>query len=117
MYSYEKLLLSFDVILDTFPFGGFISAFDAISCNKCIVTLPGNKLYGRVTQGLYKHMNAGLEESLIAKDENNYVELALKIAKYPPFRRKLEKLIGENKYKLYENRESIEEWYNLIINS
>ena len=114
MYSYEKFLLACDVILDTFPFGGCISTFDTISCNKCMITLPGNKLYGRFTQGLYKYMDAGLEDHLIAKDENNYIELALRVATYPALRRSLEKKIKDNKNKIYENRESIEEWYQLI---
>ena len=110
-YSYEKYILSCDVILDTFPFGGCISTFDAFSCNKCVITLPGNKLYGRFTQGLYKKMGF---EDLIVKDENSYAELALKIATYPPIKRSFENKIATNKYKLYEDKESINEWYEFI---
>jgi predicted O-linked N-acetylglucosamine transferase (SPINDLY family) len=113
-YAYEKLLLSCDVILDTFPFGGCISTFDAFSCNKCVVTLPGNKQYGRFTQGLYQHMGFN---DLIVKDEDSYVELALKIATYPAIRRSLEKKIADNKYKLYENKEVIDEWYTFLKNT
>ena len=112
-YSYEKLMLSCDVILDTFPFGGCISTFDAFSCNKCVVTMTGNKLYSRFTQGLYKRMGF---EDLIVKDEDAYVELAIKIATYPPIRRQLENKIATNKYKLYEDKEAINEWYNFIKN-
>jgi len=112
-YSYEKLILSCDVILDTFPFGGCISTLDAFCCNKCVVTLPGNKLYGRFTQGFYNIMGGGFDE-LISKDENDYIKNALKVATYPPFRRSLENKIANNKYKLYENKESIDEWYNFL---
>ena len=118
-FSYEKLLLSCDVILDTSPFGGCISTYDAFNCNKCVLTLPGNKLYGRFTQGLYKFMedknnSQGTFTDLIAKNEDNYVELALKIAAYPAFRRTLEKKIAEMKHVLYENQEAVDEWYALI---
>lgn len=110
-YSYEKLILSCDVILDTFPFGGCISTYDAFSCNKCIVTMAGNKLYSRFTQGLYKKMGF---EDLIVKDEDSYAELACKIATYPPIRRLLENKIATNKYKLYEDKEAINEWYAFL---
>ena len=110
-YSYEKIILSCDVILDTFPFGGCITSFDAFSCNKCVITLPGNKLYGRFTQGLYKKMGF---TDLIAKDEDSYAELAHNIATYPPIRRSFENKIAINKHKIYEDKESIIEWYNFI---
>ena len=114
-YSYERLLLSCDVILDTFPFGGCISTYDAFSCNKCIVTFPGNKLSGRFTQGLYNKMErCMLFDEIIAKDEITYIEAALKVATYPAYRRSLEKKIADNKYKLYEDSESIEEWYQFL---
>jgi predicted O-linked N-acetylglucosamine transferase (SPINDLY family) len=113
LYGYEKLLLSFDVILDTHPFGGCISTFDAFSCNKCVITLPCNKLYGRFTQGMYTKM--GMTE-LIVKDQDKYVELALKIATYPTLRRELEHKIGLNKHLLYEDKESIDEWANFLKN-
>jgi predicted O-linked N-acetylglucosamine transferase (SPINDLY family) len=110
-YGYEKLILSCDVILDTSPFGGFISTFDAFSCNKSVVTMPGNKLYGRITQGLYKQMGF---EDLIVNNQEAYIELAIKIATYPPIKRSFENKIALNKDKLYENKESIQEWYDLI---
>jgi predicted O-linked N-acetylglucosamine transferase (SPINDLY family) len=113
MYAYEKLILSCDVILDTFPFGGCITTFDAFSCNKCVITLPGDKLCGRFTQGLYNRMTSNFED-LIKTDENKYIEAALKVATYPPFRRTLEKRIADNKHKLYEDKASIEEWYQFF---
>jgi hypothetical protein len=112
-YSYEKFMLACDVLLDTFPFGGLISTYDAFSCNKCLITLPGNKAYGRFTQGLYKRMGF---EDLIATTEENYVELAMKIATYPPLRRHFEKRIADNKHKLYQDEEAINEWYNFLKN-
>jgi hypothetical protein len=115
-YSYERLILSCDIILDTFPFGGCISTFDAFSCNKCVITLPGNKLYGRFTQGLYTIMGNGLEE-LIAKDEIDYIKLAMKIAAYPPLRRSFENKIATNKNKIYENKQAVQEWYEFLKNT
>jgi predicted O-linked N-acetylglucosamine transferase (SPINDLY family) len=112
-YSYEKFMLACDVLLDTFPFGGLISTYDAFSCNKCLITLPGNKAYGRFTQGLYKRMGF---EDLIATTEENYVELAMKIATYPPLRRHFEKRIADNKHKLYQDEEAVNEWYNFLKN-
>lgn len=112
-YSYEKFMLACDVLLDTFPFGGLISTYDAFSCNKCLITLPGNKAYGRFTQGLYKRMGF---EDLIATTEENYVELAMKVATYPPIRRHFEKRIADNKHKLYQDEEAINEWYNFLKN-
>jgi predicted O-linked N-acetylglucosamine transferase (SPINDLY family) len=115
-YSYERLILSCDIILDTFPFGGCISTFDAFSCNKCVITLPGNKLYGRFTQGLYTIMGNGLEE-LIAKDEIDYIKLAMKIATYPPLRRSFENKIATTKNKIYESKQAVQEWYEFLKNT
>jgi predicted O-linked N-acetylglucosamine transferase (SPINDLY family) len=90
--SFYKFIYCADVILDPFPFGGLISTFDIFSCGRAIITLPGEKLYGRFTAGLYKLMglNSNLYSHVVAQTEDDYVTKAITIASIPHIREKIE---------------------------
>ena len=70
-------LLAADVILDSFPFGGGNTAYQALGLGCPIVCLdvPWNK--GRWTQAMYQLMQL---PELIAANESEYVELAVALA-------------------------------------
>ncbi|NQV54329.1 MAG: tetratricopeptide repeat protein [Rhodospirillales bacterium] len=94
--DYIHLIAAADVILDTFPFSGGLSSFEALALNKPIVTWPGAHLCGRLTLGLYRQMEI-LET--IADSAESYVQIALQLGMEVDFRedhrRKLDDRTGE----------------------
>ncbi len=105
--EYMRLLYTMDIILDSYPFGGCNTSFEAFHCGKIVITLPSDKLNGRFTCGFYKKM--GIEEP-VCKDMNEYVEKAIFYANNKEEKLKLETKILENKHKLFEEKDSTETW-------
>jgi len=75
--DFVALLRRADAILDTHHFAGGHTSYDMIALGCPFVTLPGPYSKGRVGAMLYRMI--GVTE-LIARDENHYVELAVKLA-------------------------------------
>ena len=63
-----------DIVLDTFPFGGATSSFEALWMGVPVLTLDGDRFVGRVGVALNRML--GLED-FIAKDVGDYVERAV----------------------------------------
>jgi len=66
-----------DVMLDTLHWSGGNTSLDALACALPIVTLPGPFMRGRQSAGMLAAM--GLSE-LVARDEDDYVRLATRLA-------------------------------------
>lgn len=111
VFSFLKLVYCMDVILDTHPFGGCISTYECFMMGKCIVTLPGNKLYGRFTQGLYRKM--GITE-LIAKDLHDYVQIAIQVATNTTFKTMVQNEILDKLHLIINDQESIRDWSDFL---
>ena len=77
---------------------------EAISLNKPIVTLPSNYLRGRHTYAMLKIMNIN---ATIAQSKENYVDIAVKLAKDVSFRQKIINLIKSNKNKILFDKSSV----------
>jgi predicted O-linked N-acetylglucosamine transferase (SPINDLY family) len=75
-----------DVVLDPFYFGGWNSSCDAFALGVPIVTLPGFLLPGRYTGGLYQEMGV---EGAVASSPEDYVDIALRLARDEPFREQI----------------------------
>lgn len=95
------------LILDYHPFGGLNSVIESFLLGKICITLPGGRISGKFTQGLYKKM--GIEE-FICHTEDEYVSKAVEYAKDVKKRKKYEKCILENLHKIIEEKESVDEW-------
>jgi predicted O-linked N-acetylglucosamine transferase (SPINDLY family) len=67
-----------DVLLDPFPFGSGNSAYEAFAMGTPVVTLPGRFMRGRVVYALYRQMGI---DACIARDEHDYVRIALTLAR------------------------------------
>jgi len=72
----EALTLA-DAILDTTCFNGGTTSMDALALGLPIVTLPGRFMRGRQTRALYCLLGV---MDLVAANEREYVELALRLA-------------------------------------
>ncbi|MCK5343441.1 MAG: tetratricopeptide repeat protein, partial [Candidatus Heimdallarchaeota archaeon] len=75
--DFLRLVACADANLDPINFSGGNSSYEAFSVNSPIVTLPGDFMRARVTYGIYQQM--GMYD-LVAKDPDDYIRLALKLA-------------------------------------
>lgn len=103
-----------NVILDSFPFGGLISSYDTFSVGRCMVALPCKRL-GKFTTGLYEYMDQPeLTEHLVAKDVDDYVAKAIRVANDTSHRQKLEALIIKGMQRIHYDRASVDEWATFL---
>lgn len=110
--DYMMLLSSLDLIIDSFPFGGCNTTLEAFVLNKVVVTLPVDKLSGRFTFGFYQRM--GITEP-VCSTINEFVDKVVYFGNDSDARFQVEKMIQENKEKLFGEIESIETWKNKLI--
>jgi len=104
-----------DVCLDPFPFGGCNTSYDAFDFNIPVITYPSEYLHGRFTYGLYKKM--GLEHcECISKNVDEYVKQAVEMGINEKLKHKMQRNIEMNKYKIFQEDESVNEWNNTLNN-
>src|SRR5262249_21199605 len=65
-----------DVLLDTFPFCGGNTSYEAFAVGTPVVTLPSRLLRGRLTQALYQQMGV---LDCIASSPEDYVRIAVRL--------------------------------------
>jgi len=95
-----------DVIIDTFHFGAGTTAFIVLACGTPLVTLPGAYVRGRPAYGCYLKM--GMTDC-VARDPENYVDLAIKIGTNREFREALRERILASCGTLYADSAVVEE--------
>ena len=105
-----------DVCLDPFPFGGLISTIDMFSCGRTIITLPGEKLYGRFTSGLYKVMGLTKIKNVIAQNIDEYIEKAILLANCSKLRESIENEIIDLLPNIFEDKNTTDEWSTFLHN-
>ncbi|HEU0290004.1 MAG TPA: glycosyltransferase, partial [Burkholderiales bacterium] len=69
-----------DIALDTFPFAGSTTTFEALWMGVPVVTLEGSRMVARWSTAMLR--KAGLPH-LVARDEAHYVEIARQLATSP----------------------------------
>ncbi len=74
--DYMRLLALADVGLDSFPFCGGNTTYQALAMGTPVVTLPGKYLRGRVTLAIYRRMGV---EDCGARDVGDSVRIALRL--------------------------------------
>ena len=77
-----------DVCLDTFPYNGVTTSFEAIWMGVPVLTLSGNNFVSRCGESINK--NLGLNE-FIAVNKNDYIKKAIYFSKKPLFLNELRK--------------------------
>ena len=111
---FYQFIYSADVILDPFPFGGLISTIDIFSCGRSIITLPGEKLYGRFTSGLYKIMGLTYTKHVIAQNIDEYIEKAILLANCSKLRESIENELTTLLPNIFEDKNTIDDWSNFL---
>lgn len=99
-----------DVFLDSIGWSGCNSSLEVIAHHVPPVTLPGQLMRGRHTSAILEMM--GLAE-LIADNQDDYIERAVRLGKDPLYRQRVSQTIAENKHRLYRDCSTIralEDW-------
>lgn len=113
--DYLCLNLVSDVYLDTLSWSGANTTLQAIACNLPIVTCPGEFMRGRHSYGILKML--GVTET-IAKDESEYIEIAVRLGLDPEWRKTIvQKVIARNS-RVYEDKicvAALEEFYQRVV--
>lgn len=98
--AFHQLLKRADVFLDTIGFSGFNTALQAVQCGVPIVTREGRFMRGRLASGILKR--TGLPE-LVARSEEDYVALAVKLARDTEYRKHICERIAASRHVLFED--------------
>lgn len=102
--DFLKVNVACDVMLDTLYWSGGNTALDALACGLPMVTLPGKMMRGRQSYGMLKAM--GLD-GLVAKDAQDYVEIALRLAKDREWRKQMSRAILSQSRTIFEDETPI----------
>ncbi len=89
-----------DAMLDTLHWSGGNTSLDAFAAGLPLVTLPGRFMRGR--QSLAMLRLSGLEE-LVAKDEDDYVRIAGRLAGDRPWRKRIGARVLEGGAKIFDD--------------
>jgi protein O-GlcNAc transferase len=99
--KYEALNRMSDVFLDPIGWSGCTSTLEAIGCNLPVVACPGLLMRGRESGAILNMM--GITET-IAGSPDEYVMLAVRLAKDPEWRKQLSDTIAARKHLVYRDR-------------
>lgn len=102
--DYFNLLRAAAAVLDTFPFGGGISAMDAFAAGAPLVTLEGEYFRGRQAAACYREM--AIAECVVHTPEA-YVATALRLANDSAFRGELAARIEAASPRLFGRLDSV----------
>jgi hypothetical protein len=98
--AYFSLLSCADVLLHPFPFDGSKTAADGVAIALPMVTLPTNQLRGRMGYALYRTL--GLHGELVARDDDHYVALAVRLATEEAFRHAVVGRLRQRRYTIFD---------------
>ncbi|MEG3838989.1 tetratricopeptide repeat protein [Microcoleus sp. herbarium14] len=115
LISYWQLNLLSDIFLDTFSWSGGVTTLEAIACNLPIVTCPGELMRSRQSYGMLKIL--GLIDT-IAKDEAEYIDIAVKLGWDAEWRRNLSQQMSDRHANLYEDVtcvKALEQFYQQVV--
>lgn len=110
--AFYGLMQKADLFLDTIGFSGFNTAIQAIECGLPIVTREGLFLRGRLASGILRRM--GITE-LIASNEEEYVNLAVKLVQDREYREATITKIIDNRSILFDDLSPIRALEQFLI--
>jgi protein O-GlcNAc transferase len=102
--DYLSLLAAADVVLDPIHYSGGHSSLEAFAMGAPIVTWPGRFMRARHTAGFYRLMGI---DSLVARDFDHYVDLALRVANDAAERARLSAAVAGASAALFDSASSV----------
>lgn len=104
--DYMRLLTLADVSLDSFPFGGGNTTYQALAMGTPVVTLPGAQLRGRLSLAIYDRM--GMTDC-VARDAGDYTAIALRLGTDASFALLVGRRIAEGCSRIFDDLVFLEE--------
>jgi CRISPR-associated protein Csy1 len=99
--DFLRVNLACDLMLDTLHWSGGNTSLDAIACGLPIVTLPGRFMRGRQSAGMLRLVDL---PELIAAGEDDYVRIAVGLARDPERRESVRRTLRERADRIFEDR-------------
>jgi predicted O-linked N-acetylglucosamine transferase (SPINDLY family) len=93
-----------DLMLDSIGWSGGNTTLEALAQDLPVVTFQGELMRGRVSAGILRMM--GMPET-IAETLDEYVALAVRMARDPGFRASIKQRVASDKHRLYRDRACI----------
>jgi predicted O-linked N-acetylglucosamine transferase (SPINDLY family) len=103
-----------DIVLDSIGWSGANTTLESLAHDLPIVTMPGPLMRGRHTMAVLKMM--GVTET-ITETIDNYVSVAIRLARDVPWRMAVKKRIAANKHRVYRDMtciSALEEFLNRV---
>jgi len=110
--SYLRVNALCNVMLDTLRWSGGNTSLDALAMGLPVVTLPGELMRGRQSLGMLKMM--GVDDALVARDEDDYVERAVAIAGDTERRAALSQSILAARERIFDRNEPLDAFADFI---
>ena len=105
-----------DIVLDTFPISGGTTSFEASSMGVPILTkINENSFWFRTGESINQNLNMS---DWIAKDENDYVQKAVKFSENKNHLNKLKSELRNSALKssLYDSKNYCNDFYEMLLN-
>lgn len=112
-WNYVKALALADVVLDTYPYGGCLTALDALSNSKAFVTLPGPFERGRFAVSMLQQMN--LTDLFVARNREHFVQLAVDFGNNATLRADAIATLQTRFSRAHRPKETAEEWASMFL--
>ena len=114
---YHTKIFSFLLLFFSISFASAFASeseisLEAFDFNIPVVTQPTDFINGRFTNGFYQLMDI---EGLSAKNEEEYSEIVTKLINDPEYLQEIKLKIKDNKYKLFEQNDSITDWSEFLL--
>jgi len=111
-FEFRRLLAMADVILDSWPWGGWTTTLQALAAKTPVITLPGNDARSRFTFGAYKTLGIDV---FIAHNVEEFVHIALRAARDKIWRHQaMAKIQATAVEKLFETPETVICWSDFL---
>ena len=105
--NYLRLLSVMDVVLDMPTYSAALTGYDAFGIGIPVVTRPGTHMVERYADGLYRQMRLA---HLVARDDEEYVDLAARLANDSDYRAHVKQQIQQHSSSLYQDPLVVQEY-------
>lgn len=109
--DYLGLLILADVVLGSLYIGGGNVVYETLGLNQPMISYSGQTIKGRFAAACYKIMNL---PQMIARDQKEYVNLALQMAQDKTWKKEIEMEIKQHKSKLFSHQHSLKCWEEFL---
>lgn len=111
LQEFEEAASLMDVYLDSFSWSGCNSSLESLAHNMPIVTHPGVAMRSQHTAAILAMM--GMKDC-IAKDQDDYIQMAISLGNNPEKRAQMRERIAANKQKVYRDEKAIQGLENFL---